>query len=199
MTISELLKTGEDMWPGEKLTLPQIIVRLGKIFGDICRYERNAQKDHKTHTSADIQKELGNLIFNTILWSKELGFDPKECIKEAVDCQTRFLAKPDIKSIQMDISDLRSLANDIWHNTPKLTIEEFIIIMGKVFGDICRWQRGAGKDTLSHTDQELEKELGNFIFTPIRCADHLGFDPLECIKLAIDSQAKIKESLLPVK
>ncbi|MFZ3074453.1 MAG: hypothetical protein WA093_05005 [Minisyncoccales bacterium] len=37
MEIKELLNTGREIWAGDKLTLAQIIVRMGKVFGDISR------------------------------------------------------------------------------------------------------------------------------------------------------------------
>ena len=40
MTIKELENKAKKIWGDEKLPLAQIIVRLGKIYGDICRYER---------------------------------------------------------------------------------------------------------------------------------------------------------------
>jgi len=90
MEIKELLNTGREIWGNEKLSLSQIIVRLGKIFGDICRWERGAQKDENSRSDAELKKELGNLIFTTILWCDELGYDPEECINLAVDCQKNF-------------------------------------------------------------------------------------------------------------
>ncbi|MFA5927290.1 MAG: hypothetical protein WCT32_04360 [Patescibacteria group bacterium] len=93
MTIGKLLKTGREIWEDEKMTLPQIIVRLGKIFGDICRWERNASKDGSVHTDAELQKELGNIIFSSIRCSGNLGYDPKECIRLAIENQRRGFAE----------------------------------------------------------------------------------------------------------
>ncbi|EKE11792.1 MAG: hypothetical protein ACD_15C00026G0011 [uncultured bacterium] len=90
MEIKNLLEQGRHIWEGQKLGLGQIIVRLGKIFGDICRWERNAEKDRNIHTDEELKKELGNLIFCTILFCDELGYDPEECIQLAIDCQKKF-------------------------------------------------------------------------------------------------------------
>ena len=90
MEIRELLKRGREIWGSEKLSLSQIIVRMGKIFGDICRWERNAAKDKELHTDLELKKELGNVIFTTILWCDELGYDPEECVEIAIDCQKKF-------------------------------------------------------------------------------------------------------------
>ncbi len=90
MEIKELLQSGREIWGSEKLALSQIIVRMGKVFGDICRWERNAGKDIASHTDNELKKELGNVIFSTILWCDELGFDPEECINLAIDSQKKF-------------------------------------------------------------------------------------------------------------
>lgn len=89
MEIKELLNSSKLIWKEEKLPLAQIIVRLGKVMGDICRWERNAPKDKKYHTKGELQKELGNLIFSTIKFCDELGFDPEDCIREAIKTQRK--------------------------------------------------------------------------------------------------------------
>jgi hypothetical protein len=89
MDIKELEKKGEEIWGVQKCTLSEIIVRMGKVFGDICRWERNAPKDNLTHTDAELKKELGNIIFSTIRWCKEIGYDPEECIRIAETTQRK--------------------------------------------------------------------------------------------------------------
>ncbi len=90
MEIKQLLKEGQDIWGHEKLTLSQIIVRLGKVFGDICKWERGSLKDKDNHTDEELKKELGNIIFSGIKWCDDLGYDPEECINLAKDCQRNF-------------------------------------------------------------------------------------------------------------
>ena len=90
MEIKNLLKQGREIWGNKKLNFSQIIVRMGKIFGDLCRWERNAIKDNNIHTEEELKKELGNIIFSTIRWCDDLGYDPEECIKKAINCQKRF-------------------------------------------------------------------------------------------------------------
>lgn len=90
MEIKNLLKQGREIWGDKKMSLGQIIVLLGKVFGDICRWERNAPKDTVDHTDAELKKELGNIIFSTIRWCDDLGYDPEECIKLALDSQKNF-------------------------------------------------------------------------------------------------------------
>jgi len=90
MEIKELLQQGREIWGEEKRSLSEIIVRMGKVFGDICRWDRNAKKDESTHTDEELKKELGNMIFTTITWCDDLGYDPEECINIAIDCQKKF-------------------------------------------------------------------------------------------------------------
>jgi hypothetical protein len=90
MEIKQLLKQSKEIWPEKKLPLAQIIVRLGKVFGDLCRWERNAKKDEATHTDEELKKELGNIIFSTIRFCDDLGYDPEDCINSAIDCQKSF-------------------------------------------------------------------------------------------------------------
>lgn len=90
MDISGLLRESRDIWGDERRSLAQIIVRMGKVFGDICRFERDAPKDRQTHTDEELQKELGNMIFSTIRWCDDLGYDPEECVRLAAECQRRF-------------------------------------------------------------------------------------------------------------
>lgn len=90
MEIKELLKKSREIWGNEKLPLAQIIVRMGKVFGDICRWERNEAKDKGIHTDEELQKEMGNIIFSTIRWCDDLGYNPEECIELAVKAQIRY-------------------------------------------------------------------------------------------------------------
>lgn len=90
MEIKELLKQAKEIWGEKRCSLSEIIVRMGKVFGDICRWERKAPKDVATHTDEELKKELGNIIFSTIRWCDDLGYDPEECIDLAVKCQKEF-------------------------------------------------------------------------------------------------------------
>jgi len=90
MEIKNLLQQSRDIWGDQKLNLGQIIVKMGKVFDDICRWERDAIKDKNVHTDDELKKELGNIIFSTIRWCDDLGYDPEECIKAAINCQRKF-------------------------------------------------------------------------------------------------------------
>jgi hypothetical protein len=87
MEIKELLAKSRGIWGQEKLTLSEILIRMGKVFGDLCRWERNAPKDSALHTDHELKKEMGNIIFSTIRWCDDLGFDPEECIRIAEKVQ----------------------------------------------------------------------------------------------------------------
>lgn len=89
MEIRDILAKTREIWKDEKLSLSQIIVIIGKVFGDICRWERNYEKDKHVHTDADLKKELGNLIVCGIKFSEELGYDPEECIQLALESQNK--------------------------------------------------------------------------------------------------------------
>ena len=90
MEIKNLLQQSRGIWGEQKLNLSQIIVRMGKVFGDICRFERNAVKDKDIHTDEELKKELGNMIFSNIKWCDDLGYDPEECINLAIEAQKKF-------------------------------------------------------------------------------------------------------------
>lgn len=91
MDTKDLLKNGREIWGSDKNSLSRIIVLLGKVFGDICRWERDAVKDKTFHTEDELKKEMGNIIFSTIRWCDDLGYDPDECIKLAIDKQKKFV------------------------------------------------------------------------------------------------------------
>jgi hypothetical protein len=82
MKIKDLSLRAKEIWSKEeKLPLAQIVVRLGKVFGDVCRWERNSLKDQALHNDNKLKKALGNLIFSTIKFCDELGYDPEDCIE----------------------------------------------------------------------------------------------------------------------
>jgi len=89
MEINQLLADSRQIWGDRKLTLNQIIVRLGKVFGDICRYERNEKPTDRV-SQDELKKELGNLIFSTIRFCDDLGYDPQECVALAKTAQKEY-------------------------------------------------------------------------------------------------------------
>jgi len=90
MGIKEILKAEREVWGNTKMTLSQIIPAMGKVFGDICRWERSAEKDKVIHTDDELKKELGNIIASTVRWCDDLGYNPEECIEIALGSQKKF-------------------------------------------------------------------------------------------------------------
>ena len=86
----------------------------------------------------------------------------------------------------MHLDDLLQQGREIWgHDT--LTLHEIIIRLCVVQGDLSRLERDRSENKpLNET--ELQKELGNVIFSMIRWCNDLGYDPKECINLAIQAQ-----------
>lgn len=66
MEIRDLLKNGHEIWGDKKLTLSEIIVRMGKVYGDICRWERNAEKDKLLHADEELKKNSAILFFQLL-------------------------------------------------------------------------------------------------------------------------------------
>lgn len=89
METREILKQTKEVWGDERLTLGQMIVVLGKVFGDICRWERNYAKDVKTHGDNDLKKELGNMIVSSTKFCDQLGYDVEECVELALQSQRK--------------------------------------------------------------------------------------------------------------
>lgn len=52
--------------------------------------DRWAEKDQKIDRDEEIQKEFGNIIFSTIRWCDDLGYDPEACVKKAITAQEKF-------------------------------------------------------------------------------------------------------------
>lgn len=90
MEIKNLLSQSRQIWWDQKQQLSKIIPCLWKVFWDICRWERNADKDSGIHTDQELKKEMWNVIFSTIKWCDDLWYDPEECINLAIECQRSF-------------------------------------------------------------------------------------------------------------
>jgi hypothetical protein len=89
MTIAALLAAARKIWGAERMTLPEIIVCLNVILGDIARLQRDRDRERSLPGVWDraLKKELGNLILSTIRWCDDLDFNPNECIIEAQKAQ----------------------------------------------------------------------------------------------------------------
>ena len=89
MEIKELLDSSRRIWGDKRFNLAQVIVRMGKVFGDICRYARN-EKATDVVFEEELKKEMGNMIFSTIRWCDDLGYDPEECVDLAIVAQKEY-------------------------------------------------------------------------------------------------------------
>jgi len=90
MDLKDHLRDARAIWGEKKLSLSEIIVRMGVDFGKLCRFERNADKDRETHTDDELKRHMGNLLFSIIRWCDDLGFDPEECVAKAKESQKKF-------------------------------------------------------------------------------------------------------------
>ena len=89
MTIKELLAEARKIWGEDKLSLEEIIIRQGVAIGDIHRYARD-KAEGNSKDEVELKKELGNIIFSTIRWCDDLGFDPEDCIELARQAQIKY-------------------------------------------------------------------------------------------------------------
>jgi hypothetical protein len=89
MDIKQILNQSQQIWGDKKLNLSQIIVRMGKVFGDICRWERNELPSDRAMDN-ELKKEMGNMIVSGIRWCDDLGYDPEECVDIALEAQKAY-------------------------------------------------------------------------------------------------------------
>ncbi len=192
MDIKQILEDSRTVWGNKKLVLPQIIIRMGKIYGDICRYARGESIADRSLEN-ELKKELGNLIVSATRWCDDLGFDPCECISLAAAAQKRFTPyRGDDKIIPSDTNELLVLGQEIWQGK-SCGLEQIVVRLGKVIGDICRYARNTVSSDRAEGEAGLKKEMGNVIFSSIVwCAD-LGYDLQECINLAFKAQKEYQK------
>jgi hypothetical protein len=89
MEIESLRREARHIWGDERLTLEEIIIRLMVVVGDLSRIARN-KVEGGSSDEAELQKELGNIIFSTIRWCDDLGYDPQACIELAKQTQIAY-------------------------------------------------------------------------------------------------------------
>lgn len=85
----------------------------------------------------------------------------------------------------IDIGHLREEARALWPQ--KMSPEQILAALMVVVGDVARYMRdqAEGKPV---NERELQKELGNLIFSTIRWCDDLGYSSYECLRLAQQAQ-----------
>lgn len=93
--VQELVVLGRDIWGNYRYRLDEIVPRLMVGVGDLARLVRNGEPRDPTQRSEHLheaKKELGNIIFSTIRWCDDLGFDVAECLTLAIEAQRKFAA-----------------------------------------------------------------------------------------------------------
>lgn len=87
--VRELLDRGRLIWGNHRYRIDEIVVRLMVGVGDLARLARSSAPtlDEYQH---EVKKELGNVIFSTIRWCDDLGFDVIECLALAIEAQKKF-------------------------------------------------------------------------------------------------------------
>lgn len=195
MEVQGLITVSREIWGDKKLNLSQIIARMGKIFGDIYKYERNEKPTDRV-SEDELKKELGNMIVSMVRWCDDLGYDPEDCVRLAVIAQRKFNNINENKEnvLSMRVEDLATLSWQIWANND-LNLDGIIVRMGKVFGDICRYARNAKNSDRAEGEAGLKKELGNIIFSTICWCGNLDYNPEECINIAVEAQKKYQKDV----
>jgi hypothetical protein len=89
MEINELLNEARKTWGDNKLTLEEIVIRMGVVLGDMNRLARDQQEGNAVD-ELGLKKEMGNTIYSMIRWCDDLGFDPQECINLAKQAQLTY-------------------------------------------------------------------------------------------------------------
>jgi hypothetical protein len=89
MDIDALLREARSIWGDDKLSLDEILIRQGVTIGDLHRLARD-HDEGQTLNEAELKKELGNVIFSTIRWCDDLGYNPKDCIELAKKAQIKY-------------------------------------------------------------------------------------------------------------
>lgn len=91
--VRELAELGRTIWGDHRYRLDEITIRLMKGVGDlalICRNGEPRSPELRVERTLEIKKELGNIIFSTIRWCDDLGFDVIECVALAVEAQRKY-------------------------------------------------------------------------------------------------------------
>ena len=85
---------GRQIWGDKHHTLDEVVPRLMVGVGDLARLVRDGfnLKDTVGYIQAqrELKKELGNIIFSTIRWVDDLGFNVLECLDLAIEAQEKF-------------------------------------------------------------------------------------------------------------
>ncbi len=97
--IDAMLTEGRSIWGPKPVPFEvrDVLTRLTVSMGDIARVARGASKDPRgSEAREELQKELGNIIFSTVRFADDLGLNPIDCVRRAIEAQRKFAkANPD--------------------------------------------------------------------------------------------------------
>lgn len=99
--VAALRVQGRQIWGDTRHTFPEIVTRLTVGIGDLARLARDGAPSIENYPNGghadahfaferELKKELGNIIFSTIRWVDDLGFDVLECLDLAIEAQEKF-------------------------------------------------------------------------------------------------------------
>lgn len=92
MEINDLETKGREIWQNKRMSLDEIVITMGVVYGDICREARRRHEGGVVNDE-ELQKELGNLIFSCIRWCRDLEYEPEECIALAQKAQAKYASR----------------------------------------------------------------------------------------------------------
>lgn len=81
---------GRQIWGDTQHKLPEIVTRLTVGVGDLARLTRDGAANNYVDNVRELKKEFGNIIFSTIRWVDDLGFNVLECLDLAIEAQEKF-------------------------------------------------------------------------------------------------------------
>jgi hypothetical protein len=90
MDIATILAVGRQIWGDRRMTLDEITVVIGVVYGDICRQTR-AMQENEAIDHDELQKEFGNLIVSVVRWCDDLGYDVQECLEKSITAQKQYV------------------------------------------------------------------------------------------------------------
>lgn len=116
----------------------------------------------------------------------------REHTQMEVDIRKHMPVREDVRTA---LKALLVQGRQIWGGV-QLTPAEIVLRLMVGVGDLARAVRD-GRPPDNQTLLDVQRELGNIIFSTIRWIDDLGLDPLECLDLAIEAQEKFARSGRP--
>lgn len=93
MTFIEVLSRQREIWGHDRLTLVEIVVRLGVNYGKLCRIARGADKDDTS--KKELELAMGHIITSMVRWTNDLNLNIDDCINAAHAAQADFALKND--------------------------------------------------------------------------------------------------------